>query len=159
MSKKLITLIQTLSLVIGLGTAAYAQDMTVDVYENGVNVGTMTFPASQYPDVVNRVSGTNVTIKPQNNDAEARRRAAQARMDEWNRQEMQRRMAAQAQQQQLNQQFEQRHNAAQQRMDEWNRQEEQRHAAAQAQQERWRQQFEQRHAAAQQGYQAWRMSR
>jgi len=99
MSKKLITLISTLILFGSIGSA-FAGDMTLDVFQNGVNVGTMTIPASQYPNVVNRMNGTNVTVRPQPRpDAAARQKAAQDRMNEWNKQFADRQKAAQAQQQ------------------------------------------------------------
>jgi hypothetical protein len=158
MSKKLLTLIQTITLLGTLGTA-YAGDITVDVYEYGNPVGTMTLPASQYPNLVDRMNGTGVTVRRQDNDAKARHDAAQRRVDEWNKQDDQRRAAAQAQQEQWNKQYEDRHAAAQRRVDEWNKQDDQRRAAAQAQQERWNRQFEERHAAAQQGYEKWRAGR
>lgn len=159
MSKKLITLISTLFLLGNIGIT-YAGDMTVDVYENGNNVGTMTIPDHQFPNVVDRMRGTGVTLRPQPRpDAAERQQAAQRRMDEWNRQAEQRRIAAQAQQEQWKRQFEERHTAAVQRVEEWKRQNEQRHQAAVAQQEQWNKQFEQRHAAALQGYDAWKASR
>jgi hypothetical protein len=159
MSKKLMTLISTLLVVGSLGSA-YAGDMTLDVYQNGVNVGTMTVPASEYPNVVGRMNGTNVTVRPQPRpDAAARQKAAQDRMNEWKKQDEQRHAAAVAQQDQWNKQFAERQAAAQQRMEDWKKQDEQRRIAAQAKQEQWKQQFDERHAAAQKGYENWKMSR
>jgi hypothetical protein len=163
MSKKLFTLIQVLVLLGCIGRA-YAENTTVDIYENGQNVGTMTIPAEQYPNLVNRMNGTGVTVRrqtpvPNPNDAAARRAAAQARMDQWNREFEQRHTAAQAQQDRWNQEFDRRHAAAQQMQENFVRENAARQAAAEQRQAMWQRQFEERHQAAQRGYAYWAATR
>jgi len=156
MSKKLITLISTLLIVGSIGTA-FAGDMTLDVFQNGVNVGTMTIDARDYPNVVGRVNGTGVTVRPQPHPE--RQKAAQAQMDEWNKQFAQRQQAAQARMNEWNKGYEDRHNAAVQKMNDWNNQFENRQKAAQAQQQKWIDDSNRRQAAAQKGFDSWRASR
>ena len=159
MSKKLITLISTLLLVGSIGSA-FAGDRTYDVYQNGKNIGTMSFPANRYPSVANRVNGTGISVRPQPlPDAAARQQAAQDRMNEWKKQDDQRRAAAQAQQDQWNKQYEARHNAAVEKQNMWNQQFAERQKAAQAQQQKWIDDSNRRQAAAQNGFDAWKAAR
>src|SRR5262245_12634792 len=137
MSKKLMILAQILALLSVAGTAR-AENVTYNVYENGRHVGTMTIPGQRYPQVVERMRGTGVTFqRPVNAD---RRAAAEARMDEWRRQDEARRAAALEKQRQWEKQYEERHAAAERRVDEWKRQDEARRAAAQEKQRQWQKQ-------------------
>jgi len=119
MLKKLAILIQTLA-VLGSMAPAYADNMTVDIYENGQHKGTMTIPESRYQDLANGMKGTGVTVRPQPRpDAAARQQAAQQRMEQWRKEAEQRRAAALAQQEKWNQDFQRRHDAAQRGFDAW----------------------------------------
>ncbi len=119
MSKKVAILIQTALLFVTLGKA-YAQNMTVDVYEYGRHAGTMTIPANQYQNVANRMRGTGVNVRPQPRpDAAERQQAAERKMAEWQRQAELRRKAALAQQERWNQDFARRHAAAQRGFKAW----------------------------------------
>jgi len=156
MSKKLLLLVQTLLLFVTV-SRAYARDMTVDIYQNGSNVGTMTIPEGQYSHLVDRMKGSNITVRPQPRpDADARRKAAEAQQERWKKQFEDRRVAAQAQQEKWKQQFEERHTAAQARQAQWNQEFEARHQAATEKQAQTIRENQTRRAAAEQRQEMWK---